>query len=173
MVQVLNHQTIFNALVKLQNAKRFLEKWGSYFYGTPFRWVLTAESCHWLKRTPKGVLLCMCLHVCVNSDSFCINLYNTAASRDGFILKLVCVHALICVCACMYKCVNILCAYIKAVEIWNTPVLRNKTSAKRSDRQAEKTRAILKQEEDMNWSAFHIVRPGWGLAETDREERSY
>lgn len=38
-------------------------------------------------------------------------------------------QAHICVRVRMYKCVNILCVYLQAVEIWNTLALRNKTSA--------------------------------------------
>lgn len=68
---------------------------------------------------------------------------------------------------CAHVCVNIFFVYIQAVGIWNTPALWNKTSALRSNRQAEYRQEILKQE-DMNWSIFHIVRLGWGLAEIDR-----
>lgn len=50
----------------------------------------------------------MRLHMCVNSDSFCITFYSTATSRDWF-------HTEICV--CMYNCVNILCASKQAVKI--------------------------------------------------------
>lgn len=75
-----------------------------------FLWqsIQMSVSCRELSLTWKGrqkrFLLCMCLHMCVNNDSFCITLYNTATSRDGF-------QPQVCVCACVSVSTSCLCAY--------------------------------------------------------------
>lgn len=142
---------------------RFLENWGRFFVA------LHSDEC-WLLRAVIDLKGCQKGFCCVSTRVLTMT-HSALLFRTSPLPEMASSSSL-CVQACMCKCVDILCVYTQAVEIWNTPVIRNKTSALRSDRVAEMRRAILKQK-DMNRSAFHIVRLDWGLAATDREKRSY
>lgn len=144
MVQILNHQTTSVALDKLGKAEKFLEKQGSYFCGTPFRWVLAAESRHWFKRMPKGVMLCVFVHtrvhVCVcNSESSCVTLQNTVTCRDFFTLKFVCTCNTLCVCE-HHLCVHTGCGDQKCSCCQNQNKSLNKREAGWTETGNPKTR---------------------------------